>query len=368
MDLEQLSNLTYCIDKCLDFTKGTFETPKDIKLKDFDMAGFNSRWDLYKQITKENKLNVYDAAEKNKIDYDLFLLEVQLYASLNPGKVSVRYLSSYFKFALEKQKEIDAICWLKENYTDLSVDYICERLEISEKEALRIVKQHKFEVNMPANQKQNMRLSYIDIINNESIQKPIIKFFNENPEASIGMCIKATKLNLTEAALRNALGKLIESGYKIPCKIYSDPVVEEKEMAEIVAYKEKNLYAAPRYIAKEFNTTEHRVLGILNSTAEQYREEKVRSYELYFKAMLDEIDEVGRFCIERFMASPNSSSRWLEIKQMGLEKKIRMLGLNAPAELRVQQDIQVHTKEDRDAIVTAYMETQMLDITPENIK
>jgi hypothetical protein len=67
--------------------------------------------------------------------------------------------------------------------------------------------------------------------------------------------------------------------------------------------------------------------------------------------------------MDRFQASPSSSSRWLEIKQMGVEKKIKMLGLNAPAEYRIAQNISVESKEDKDAIIEAFLATNMLDVT-----
>jgi len=62
--------------------------------------------------------------------------------------------------------------------------------------------------------------------------------------------------------------------------------------------------------------------------------------------------------MDRFYASPQSSSRWLEIRQMGIEKKIRMLGLNAPSEIMINQNVNVQSKEEKDAIVDAYFATE----------
>jgi len=367
MDTQQLDGFMQNLDRLTDFSKGTFEPNPDFDEIDFDKKGFDQRWPTYELISSENKLTIFEAAKKIGIEYDDFLMEIHLYAALNPGKVSIRYLSGFFRSGLTKQKEIDAVCYMKENNKSLSIDYICDRLNVSEQIGKDIVKQHKIDINISPTQKKKAYVTYIEIVNNHSLQRPIIKYFNENPKASFKQCIKDLKLNTSESALRNSIENLIERGYKIPCKLYGDPMLEEKEMADIVAYKEKNPYATPHMVARKFDTTETKIITILDAAAEQYRIEKVRSYEFYFKRVLDEIDEVGDLCMERFEASPNTSSRWLEIRQMGLEKKIKMLGLNAPAELHVKQDVNVTSKEERDAILDAFLATDMIDVTPEGL-
>jgi len=363
MEADQLNRLMFGIDNMTGYSNNPIESNQ----KMFDKEKFESRIKLYEKITRDNKLTIFEASKKVGIEYDDFLNEIHVFAAINPGKVSIRYLSGYFRSGLSKQKEISAICWIKEHVPKITIDYLCERLNISEQHAMSIIKQHDMDMQLTDALKRKMRLTYVDIVSNERIQKPVIKFFNENPNASISKCIRVVDLNVTESTMRNALEKLVEKGYKIPCMLFIDPMLEEKSMLEIVAYKEKNPYSTPKMLAVKFNTTQDKIFAILDVAAEQYRVEKIRSYEFYFKGVLDEIDNVGELCMERFAASPASSSRWLEIKQMGIEKKIKMLGLNAPSEVRIHQSIQIESKEDKDAIIEAYMATDLLNITPQGI-
>lgn len=362
MNMEELDILVARIDFITNFSG------KANKSINFNQDEFSLRCKQYEQITKANKLSIFDAAKLVGIEYSEFITEIHIYAALNPGKVSIKYLTGYFRSGLSKQKEIDAVCWMKENNEKLTLDYLCERLNIIENQALAICKRHQLELQEDPERKKKEPIMYIDIVQNESIQKPIIKYFNENPYASAEKCIKHIGLNISKTALRNAMEYLIDKGYKIPFMVIYDPMTEEKNMADVVAYKELNPYATSRLMAPMFNTTPDRIDSMLATAAETYRIEKMRSYEFYFKHVLDEIDEIGMLCIERFMASPNSSSRWLEIKQMGLEKKIKMLGLNAPAELKIMQNIQIESKEDRDAILDAFLATEnMIDVTPRGL-
>ena len=351
------------IDKVLNYSKNPINEDAEYKVEGFDEKGFKERLPEYEKVTHKNNLTIFQASQKFNMQYNEFLNELHVYMAMNPGKVSIRYLSGYFRSAITKQKEIDAICWMKDHNPELSVDYICERLNIAESHATKIIQQHALDIKIPPNRKKELRITYTDIIEKEDVQQPIIKFYNQYPNSSLKDCIKHLKINATELALKNGLEYLIEKGYKIPCKIFCDPMLDEKEMALIVAHKEKNPYDTPLIIARKFDTTEQKVIAILEIAAEQYRVEKIRSYEFIFKNVLEEIDEIGNLCMDRFQASPSSSSRWLEIKQMGVEKKIKMLGLNAPAEYRIAQNISVESKEDKDAIIEAFLATNMIDVT-----
>ena len=363
MDMQQLDRLTYSLDIMFCPDEDRQVEQDENKLALFDVREFIKNYKLYEQVVKRNSQTVFKAAKSNNIPYEQFLNEIHVYAALNPGRVSIRYLSGYFRSALTKQKEIDAICYMREHYKKLSVELICERLNVSEQNAIRIVQNHNLDVQITPKIRKELPITYHDVINNEAYQSPIIKFFNANPNLSVKACIKALGLNISEMALKNAIENLLERGYKIPCRTYFDPLLEEQQMAEIVAYKEKNFYHTPAMIAKKFNVSEHKINSILNIASEQYRVEKLRSYEFIFKNVIDEIDEIGDLCMDRFKASPASSSRWLEIKQMGIEKKIRMLGLNSPMELRVQQNVTVESKEEKDAIIDAFMATNLIDVT-----
>ena len=335
--------------------------PKNLE---FDNNGFMARQAFYKEHLKSEKITSYELSQKLKIPVDQFMEEVHLFAMLNPGYVHFSFIFPYLKTAISKQKKINALMWMRDNAEHLTIEHICERLEISEREARKFIKSNQDRLaTLPVKSLQH-QYYYFDVINNHELQQKVIQYFNTNPYVQLEKCIKDLNLTIGEDALRNGLEHLINDGYKIPCFVSSDPIAEEKKAMEVIAYKEKNMYATPKAIAKKFGLKEGQVDNILHRACEEYRTEKIRSFEMYFKKVLTDIDEIGDLCLERFHASPQSSSRWLEIMQMGLEKKIRMLGLNAPSEIRIQQNVKIQSKEEKDAMIEAYFATEVIDVTP----
>jgi hypothetical protein len=358
MDSQQLNEILEGINSFTSFSKTSFTEAE------FDKEGFESRCKIYENRLFSGEKSSLEVAEEAGINLDLFQKEAHVFTALNPGKVLIKYISAYFKNALEKQKNIDAIIWMRDNIPDLTIDYICEKLNISEKDALNVVKQQRIRLSQVPQKLEDNRLTFLDVSRNEELQQKLINYFNRNPYTEIKNAIKDLNLNISLSAMRNGLELLINEGYKVPCFVDSDPFQDEKLMADVVAFKEKNMYATPKALAKQFNIKESQVLAILNAASEEYRQEKIRSYELYFKKTVEDIEEIGDLCLERFHASPNSSSRWLEIRQMGIEKLIRMMGMNAPAEVQINQNVNIMSKEDKDALIKAFYATDVIDVTP----
>ena len=250
---------------------------------------------------------------------------------------------------------------MRDNLEVLTIDAICEKLQMDDLVAKRIVDVSNIELE-PL--KEGEKITFIEFMTNLDIQQKTIKFFHENPYCDIKVAIKELGLKISPIVLKNSLSSLIDNGHKIPCLTSNDPMAMAKFAAEIIDYKQKNPYATPGHLSKKFGLSEDRVIFIIEQAAEQWKKEKLRSYEFYFKSVLEELDDLSSLCYERFHASPKSSSRWLEIAQNNTEKKIKLLGLNAPTELNIRQHVTTETKEEKDAIIEAFLATDMIDVSP----
>ena len=355
MDDFQINSILYGVSKISNFEIDSNRF--DDEYEDFDIEGYKKREKEYNHYLN---LNMTHEELSDHFDVDLQTLEkeIHIFAILNPCEIDIKTIDFDFRLALNKKREIEGLCWIKENNKSLTVNYLTDNLGVRVDYAKKIVQQHRAEQKMVVPITEQV-ITYIDILENPLFQKPIVQFFHKYPYETLERARKKigyTSMNVSTFV--NAVKALVEKNIFVPYDSSQDKKIEEKQLAEIVKYKEKNIYASTKEIANKFNISEIKITKAFNDVVAQYKKEKLDSYEIYFKGVLDEIDEVGDLCLDRFHASPNSSSRWLEIKMMGIEKKIRMLGLNAPAEFKIQQDVQVSSKEDRDAIVDAYFATQ----------
>jgi len=353
MESDLLNQLLFAFEEMTGFADE--QTPLD---GTFDRIGFEQRSAEYKTLLRDRKMTTLFISEKLNIPIALCEFEIHLYIMLNPGRVLLKFLSIYFKASFREQKNIDALQWMKENIENLTLDYICDRLNVSEKVAHEFVREHKMKVKPKKSIEIIGEYVFKDMVEDGELKKKIIQYYNTHPYTPVKKAIKDMGIKIREHVFSNGLEEMVNMGMKIPCLMNNDPIAHEKLRRDVIQFKEKNMYATPKILAAEFGITEKQVIGILYNASEEYRQEKIRSYELYFKRTLEELDEVGDLCMNRFLASPQSSSRWLEIRQMGIEKKIRMLGLNAPTEVLLNQNVNVKSKEEKDAIVDAYFATE----------
>ena len=353
MDNLFLDNLLYAYSELTGFIDNSVPNQGS-----FDRDGFEKRAPDYFYFLKNKKKTTLEIAKELKIDLTLCEFEIHLFMLLNPGSVPLRFLSNYFKKSFRDQKNIDALQYMKENIKDLTMDYVCERLKVSEKIAHKLVQEQKLKIKKPDSMELIGEYVFIDLLEDRNLQKRVINYYHQHPYTDHKKAIKDLGIKIKEHVFLGGLEELINQGYKIPCLAQDDPIAYEKLKRDIVKYKEENMYATPKVLSDRFGLKEKQIVAILYSASEEYRQEKIRSYELYFKKVLGELDEVGELCMDRFYASPQSSSRWLEIRQMGIEKKIRMLGLNAPSEIMINQNVNVQSKEEKDAIVDAYFATE----------
>ena len=369
----KIKTISIALNKIAEFTKEdlineTFELEHGVEAyqqkqyqpeEALDTEAFQLRVSQYKEFLSDNKYTTREICEALKITEDIFIKEVHLMACLYPGSVLFKFVSPIIKSSFQKQKQIDAILYLQETEEELTINIICEKLAVDDRVAQQIINMNK----LPA-VKNNASLTFIEFINDIGLHGKLIKYFQMNPYDDVKNAIKELKIKISPVILKNGLEALIDRGYKIPCIAHQDAMQIEQLYMDIVEYKQKNPYATPKLLGRKFGLSENQIIMVIEQTAEEWKKEKIRSYEFYFKGVLEELDEISSFCYDRFHATPNSSSRWLEIAQNNTEKKIKLLGLNAPTEINIQQRVQIETKEEKDAIIEAFMATDMIDVSP----
>jgi len=327
----------------------------------FDSEGLKSRLHLYEEHASNHELTLKELATAVGASFEEFQIEIHIVSCIRPGAVCLKFLSSYVKSDFQRQKELLAVSWMKSKGLPLSQDLICEKLAVDYQTAKMIVSQvdldagKKFTATGPA-------MFFKDFMVDQSNQMKVIKFFNENQYASLSSAIKALDLNISVSTLRNCIGVMIDNGYRIPCMTISDPMLIEAQHLDIIKFKQQNPYATDTFIGKALGISPGIVQTSIDRAAKEFKIEKIRSYEFYVREMQERLDKVCYESMSRHEASDKSSSKWLEIYQMGLEKQIKLLGLNAPTEIYINQKVEIESKEDRDKVIAAFFAADHIDI------
>jgi len=318
----------------------------------FDKSGFDDRLDDYVDLLGDESNSISSICNKLEITFDIFKVEVCVVATFMP--VCLKFIDSEIKIDIQKQKQLDAVGHIRDKFGELSIELLCEHLYVDVKTANSIVERENLTIDgLPSFE------NYVesDFLADIDTQKKVINWFNQHPYAKPIDAAKALDIPINQRVLRSGIRTLIDNGHKIPCITDMSPLHIEKQKADIIEFKMKNPYATPVSIAKTFNVDPKLVRNAIDEVSEQWRQEKRRSHEFHFKRILDELTEIKDGAMRRFNNSDKSSSKWLEVALIGVEKEVKMLGLNAPTELNIQQDVNVHSKEEKDAVIEAYFAT-----------
>lgn len=322
----------------------------------FDIDGFRSRKKEYEECLSDASLSIFEICERIEVDYELFHIEAMAMSTIMP--VCLKFVDSTIKASLGRQKQISALKELQQKYGTLTTEIVSESLYVDMATAKSLADSAKFDI-VDANSYE--RYTKKDFLEDLDLQEKYANWFRLHPHEGASKARKAVGINIPYNTLVSGLHHLIDEGQILPCSLGMSPFDVEALRKSIVAHKIENPYATAGDIAKHFDVSVKVVQTAIEDATDQMRREKKNNYEIYFKRTLDRIEDVEKKCLERFDGSPKSSSRWLELVLMGVEKKIRMLGLNPPAELNINQTINLQTKEERDAIVEAYYSTDEAD-------
>jgi len=322
----------------------------------FDIEGFKSRINEYKLYLGDNKYCIHEVCQKMEIDFSIFHIETTVMTAIMP--VCMKFLDANINRSLFKQKQFEILLGLQKKHKVLTTELVCEKLYMDVASAKSLAE----EANVRLIEKKSYQnYTRKDFLSDTELQSKYLKWMMKNPYADLDEVHKSVGLPIRKYVLKHGLNELAATGQIVPCVLGTSPMELERIKKDIMSYKMDNPYAPPTELAREFGVSVEVVQQTIEEVTEQWRREKKRSHEIYFKKTLDRLDDVEEKCLHRFEASDSSSSRWPELVLMGIEKKVRMLGLNAPAELNVNQDIRVQSKEERDAIVTAYYATDQIE-------
>jgi hypothetical protein len=103
----------------------------------FDYPLLIPRMQMYLQLFEENTATIDEICQSLNIPLETFSIEIHIMMCIQPGVVPLKYAAPLIKTALKKQKELKAIAYLMDSPDELSVESICERLDISDAKAAK---------------------------------------------------------------------------------------------------------------------------------------------------------------------------------------------------------------------------------------
>jgi len=178
----------------------------------------------------------------------------------------------------------------------------------------------------------------------------------------------AKALQMTNQELIDIIDDLRSCGEKIQLKRLPTEMERAQLSGKVVEMKSKDVSLSNRDIALQLDVPVSEVSKAIKKTLKDWQIERAENLDFYFKNTLSELHLIQDEAITRFKSSDRSSSRWLEIYLMASEKKIKMLGLNAPEKVDIQGNLYHATKEERDAVVAAYQATEIIEADFENVE
>jgi hypothetical protein len=188
----------------------------------------------------------------------------------------------------------------------------------------------------------------------------IRNFFKLNPYATIEEASKTIKL--TNKEIRSLIKDMEAYGEKIPYSNVMTEVEEEKIKDLIVAIKSDDPSVTDKDISTRLNIPLSQVRRALREAIRIWQVERNVTYDFYLTRTIRELEMIKDLCMERHNAGEATSSRWAEIYLVAEEKIINILGLKAPEKLDIRNEIVDNTKEHRDEIIAAWMETDAIDV------
>ncbi len=184
----------------------------------------------------------------------------------------------------------------------------------------------------------------------------IREFFAIYPYSTI---IEAAKvLRLSEKEIRVVIEELIRCGEVVRFNNVPKPIEYEEKKLEIVELKLKNPGLTDKEISLELGLSVNQVRQSLQDTVRIWQIEKAIKYDFYFNKTIDELEIIKAEAIEK--AKNSTSSRWMELRLVAIEKTINMLGLKSPEKIEINKNITI-TKKQRDSVLEAYLATDAIE-------
>ena len=197
----------------------------------------------------------------------------------------------------------------------------------------------------------------------ETLEKKddILAFFNANPYSTIYEA--SQNISLPPQKIRDHVESMVAAGEKIPYRNMPNELEMEAIKNDLISMKLEEPGISNKEIANRIGISPTFVSDIIRQTARTWERERTESYEFYYQSVVADLKVVKELAIERFKATPNSSSKWLEIDLTASNHLIEMLGLKAPQRHEIDKHIQYEmTSKERDQIVDASIRTDALDV------
>jgi len=274
-------------------------------------------------------------------------------------------------FGRISMQRIDLIFKTMLHQADYDIDFYCETIGINKenisKWLLRAVKvcpelvgKKPFNEHIDQLTTQNSGHIYYDLI-----KRKLVKYINKNQSADYTQIAK--EFEIDQLTLWDYLQRIAieEKDNLLPPKITQDVKIQHRRNI-IAKRKLEDPFISTLELAHEMNVTITTIQGDLEAICETWKEQRSDSFEMYLKYVLNELKVIKEESWKRFKGDTRSSSRWLEINIMALDREMKLLGLGNTQRIEMVTKNETVSKADRDAIIDAYEQSHenIVDITP----
>lgn len=276
-------------------------------------------------------------------DFEIYIIAAE---TLYPGLVKFKHLQPTDRVRqLLNSKQLKAV----EFYAaaDMADLQIAEKLNVSPEE-IELAKK-----KLPIIKECNLEVKQFEL------EEAAREFFIIHPYSTVKDAAKYLKT--TPQVLRTLLERLRVQGEDI--KFNNVPARLEKEelRRSIIELKKEEPAITNSEISLRLSVPVSTIRDAINDTIKIYQSERADNYFFFLDKTSSDLESIKQEALARHSAGANTSSRWLEITLIAIEKQIAIHGLKAPDRLDIRQEIKM-SKEDRDQIIEAAMATDAIDI------
>lgn len=129
---------------------------------------------------------------------------------------------------------------------------------------------------------------------------------------------------------------------------------DEDRKTQMIQLKRRYPEIKQRELGKKMGIDQAAVSRLMKEIREEWKQERLDSYEIDIDIHLAELEKVRKECWKRLKAckNPAQGARWTEMIINALKERARLLGLNAPDKLEIDHNI--ITKDQRDLAFEAF--------------
>lgn len=297
-------------------------------------------------IREYPQADVAAIADHAQVDIEDMLSYVILISIIRDDVVSVRHFANT-KIAEELflQKKQIAIRFLSD--ANMSAHDIADRFGVN------VAEIEVAQKNLPVLREQNA------LVKQYELENRIRTHFSIHPYSTVKESAKV--LGLKPQELLSILEEMRMNGENIRFNNVPARLEKEEIRHRVIELKTQEPAITNAEISIRLGIPVSEAKKAVSNTIKVLQTERADAYFFLLNKTSDELETIKSEALKRHSAGNGTSSRWLEIMLIAIEKQIAIHGLKAPERLDVRQEIRV-SKQERDKIIDAAVASDAVDI------